>query len=125
MVDIQHRRVWSLTTGKLLDDCCIDDVPDAELHRELPQPDDVRVEVTLRSAIELFERKGPDVVEIFSQPRVCMEADKRSFDGDRIRPGWSLDLTMNDPKTGQAWDLAMQRTNPRLHHGDGRRPWAH
>ena len=106
MMDIQHRRVWSLTTGKMLGDCCIDDTHDDDLHRLLPTPDDIRVEVTLRNAIELFERKGPDVAEIFSQPRVCMEADRRSFDGDRLRPGWSLDLTMNDPKTGRAWDLA-------------------
>ena len=28
VMDIQHRRVWSLTTGKMLDDCCIDDTHD-------------------------------------------------------------------------------------------------
>ena len=106
MSDVQYRRVWSLTTGKLLDECCIDDVPDRELHRPLREPDDIRVELTLRNAITLFKRKGPDVAEICSQPRVCMEVDKRSFDGETMRPGWSLDLTMNDPRTGRPWDLS-------------------
>ena len=49
-----------------------------------------------------------------SQPRVCMEADKRDFDGQRIQPGWSLDLTTNDPKTGQPWDLADKGVQSRV-----------
>ena len=67
MVDIQHRKIGSLTTGKLLDECDIDDVPDDELNRELAEKDNIRVEVTLRNALALFERKGTDVAEIFSQ----------------------------------------------------------
>ena len=46
------------------------------------------------------------MAEIFSQPRVCVELDRRTFDGERLQPGWSLDLTMNDPKTGRPWDLS-------------------
>ena len=57
MMDIQHRKVWSLSTGKLIDECDIDDVPDDELHLRMPEQDNIRVEVTLRNAIEMFERK--------------------------------------------------------------------
>ena len=114
MVDVQYRRIWSLTSGKLIDECHVDDVSDRELHRRLPERDNIRVELTMRNAIELFERKGPDVSEIFSQPRVCMEADRRSFDGERLRPGWSLDLTMNDPKSGRPWDLADKAVQSRV-----------
>ena len=106
MFDIARRKIWSLSKGKLLDDRFVDDVPDHELHRKLDEPDDLRVEVTMRNAQDVFERKGPDMAEIFSQPRVCQEADRRNFDGERPRPGWSLDLTMNDPRTGEAWDLS-------------------
>ena len=68
--DVYSRKVWSLSTGKLLDECIVDDVADARLHRELKEPDDIRVELTLKNAIALYERKGPDIVEIDSQPRV-------------------------------------------------------
>ena len=71
IVDIQHRKIWSLTTGKLLDECDIDDVSDDELNCKLPEKDNIRVEVTLRNTFALFERRGPVVAEIFSQPRFC------------------------------------------------------
>ena len=112
--DIQSRKVWSLSTGKLIDECDIENVSDAELHRWLPQPDDIRVEVTLRSALKLFQRTGPDIAEIFSQPRVCQEVDGRSFGGDRLRPGWSLDLTTRDPATGERWDLSRPEVQARV-----------
>ena len=109
-MDVQHRKVWSLSTGKLIDECCVDDVSDEELHRRLPEPDNIRVEITMRNAIELFEKKGPDVAEIFSQPRICQEVDGRSFEGEKLKPGWSLDLTNLDPATGKSWDLSLFRT---------------
>ena len=112
--DIEVRKVWSLTTGKLLDECRIDDVADHILHRNLEKPDDIRVEVILKNAIELYEKKGPDVVEIFSQPRVCQEAASGRYLGERLRPGWSLDLTMNDPKTGAPWDLGRPEVQSRV-----------
>ena len=86
-MDIQHRKVWSLTTGKLLHECNIDDVPDDELNRKLPERDNIRVEVTPRNALALFERRGPDVAEILSQPRVCQEIGSRKINGDVLRPG--------------------------------------
>ena len=54
--------------GKLLDECRVNDVPDHLLNRKLEEVDDIRVELTLKNAVETFEKKGPDVVEIFSQP---------------------------------------------------------
>ena len=54
--------------------------------------DDIRVELTLNNALKLVERKGPDVVEMFSQPRLCKEIAGRSFGGTTLRPGFSLDL---------------------------------
>ena len=60
----------------------------------------------MKNALAMFERHGPDVSEVFSQPRICQEASGRSFDGVTLRPGWSLDLTTADPKTGKRWDLS-------------------
>ena len=50
--------------------------------------------------------KGPDVVELYSPPRVAQEAGLRAYGGTKLKPGWSLDFTTNDPETGEAWDLA-------------------
>ena len=79
--DIQHRRVWSLTTGKVIDDADIEDTPDHVLNRALSKPDTIRVEITLKGALRLFERKGPDVAEIFSQPRICQKGPHSSPGG--------------------------------------------
>ena len=62
----------------------------------------------------MFERKGPDVTEIFSQPRICQEASGRDFHGVTLRPGWSLDLTMEDPMTGERWDLSKPEVRNRV-----------
>ena len=78
-----------LSTGKIIDDCVIDDTSDLELHRVLKVVDNIRVEITLKQASKLYERVGPDVAEIYSQPRVCQEVDGRKFGGDSLRPGWS------------------------------------
>ena len=52
--------------------------------------------------------------EIFSQPRVCQEASGRKFGGTTLRPGWSLDLTTNDPATGEPWDLSQESVQTRV-----------
>ena len=113
--DVHTRKVWSLSTGKLIDECHPDDVPDARLHRRLERPDNIRVELIMKGALEMYERKGPDVCEIFSQPRVCQEANHHG-----LRPGWSLDLTAKDPATGQGWDLSdpavQSRVRKLVHH---------
>jgi hypothetical protein len=74
----------------------------------MDQVDDIRVELILKNATKLFERKGSDIVEIFSQPRLCQEVARRSFGGTTLRPGFSLDLTMNESAIGQPWDLSKQ-----------------
>ena len=97
--DVFHRKI----IGKLIDECEIDSTADSKLNREMDHVDDIRVEPILKNATTLFERKGPDIVEIFSQPRLCQEVAGRSFGGTTLRPGFSLDLTMNGPATGQPW----------------------
>ena len=114
MSDIRFRKVWSLTTGKVIDDADVDSTSGELLHRALKVPDNIRVEVTLRDALTMFERHGPDVAEIFSQPRVCQEATKGSYEGMELRPGWSLDLTTADPKTGKRWDLSVPEVQDRV-----------
>ena len=114
MDDAVRRRVWSLSTGKMLDDCQTDLVSDEELHRELAEVDDIRVELTLRNAAEMFGRRGPDVVEIYSQPRLCQEVGGRKFDGTELKPGYSLDLTMLDPPTGKPRDLSIDSVQSRV-----------
>ena len=37
---------------------------------------------------------------------MCQELVGRKFEGETLTPGWSLDLTLNDPKTGKPWDLS-------------------
>ena len=84
------------------------------MNRVLKVVDNIRVEITLKQATKLYERVGPDVAEIYSQPRVCQEVDGRKFGGDTLRPGWSLDLTNKDPKTGKAWDLSRPDVQSRV-----------
>ena len=53
----------------------------------------------------MYERQGPDICEMYSQPRIAQEAAMSEYEGTRLKPGWSLDLTRDDPKTGKPWDL--------------------
>ena len=55
-----------------------------------------------------------DVVEVYSQPRIVHEAAIFSAGGDSLKLGWSLDLTMKDPATGQAWDLSIPSVQTRV-----------
>ena len=87
---------------------------DSKLNREMDQTDDIRVELICNNATKLFERKVPDIVDIFSQPRLCQEVAGRSFGGTTLKPGFSLDLTMNDPATGEPWDLSRQTVQSRV-----------
>ena len=105
MQDIHKRIIRSAETGVVLDECIVEDVPDQVLHRFLLAPEDIRVELIMKGAEAMFTRKGADVCELFSQPRVTQEAVVRSYDGVKLTPGWSLDLTREDPVTGQPWDM--------------------
>ena len=42
------------------------------------------------------------VAEVFSPPRIAAAAKRHG-----LIPGWSLDLSMIDPDTGQPWDLSI------------------
>ena len=112
--DVYRRIVQNLDTGKIIDDCIIDDTPDEVLYRDLDKETNIRVELVLRGALALYERKGTDVSEIFSPPRIAQEAGIREYGGTRLKPGWSLDLTRNDPKTGEPWDLSDKKVQSRI-----------
>ena len=51
----------SLTTGKVIDDCAIDDVPNADRNRYMKGPDDVRIEFNTKGALGLYEEMGMDM----------------------------------------------------------------
>ena len=68
MMDVHRRVIRSLSTGKVLDECIVDEINDDVLHRPLKEEDNIRVELTMKGALKLFEMKGPDVVEVYSQP---------------------------------------------------------
>ena len=112
--DVYRRVTTNLRTGKIIDDCIVDDVADDVLHRRLPAPESIRVELTMRGAEKMFDRRGVDVAEVYSRPRVVQEAALRSYDGTRLEPGWSLDLTLNDPTTGRPWDLSCPKVQSRV-----------
>ena len=78
MCEIHRRFISSLSTGRVLDDCVVDDVPDAVLGRFMDRPDDIRVELTMKGAVELYSRAGADVSEVYSQPRI------RSYSSDGV-----------------------------------------
>lgn len=54
--DIHSRRIWDLATGKMLDECVIEDIKDSWPNKELPEYTDIRIEVTLKKAAAMFER---------------------------------------------------------------------
>ena len=112
MIDIHRRIIRNLSTGNVLDDCVVHEVSDEALHRPLRQPDNIRVELVMKGTLKLFETKGPDVVEIYSKLRIAQEAGlQKRF---KMKPGWSLDLTLDDPLTGKLWDLRKSEVRRRL-----------
>ena len=112
--DVHRRTTWSLTTGKIIDDCLVDDVPDIVLHREMPIEDNIRVELVMKQALDMYHRSGSDVSEIYSVPRIVQEAAVRTVEGQRLQPGWSLDLTRVDPKTNEPWNLNDPKVQARV-----------
>ncbi len=112
--DVHRRIVRNLNTGRVIDDCIVDDTPDEVLFRDMEFETDIRVELILKDALETFSRKGADVVEIYSQPRITQEAAVRRYGKTELVPGWSLDLTRNDPKTGEPWDLSDKKVQSRV-----------
>ena len=87
--DVFQRKIWSLSTGKLIDECEIDATADSKQNRDMGHGDNIREELILKNATKLFERRGPDIVEISSQPRLCHEVAGRSFGDTTLKPGFS------------------------------------
>ena len=85
-VDVHHRKIWSLSTGKLIHECDIDDVADEELHRRLPEKDNIMVEVTLRNALTLFERKGLTSQRSFRNPEYARKSAVRKSTANHSDP---------------------------------------
>ena len=112
--EVHRRKVWNLANGRLIDDCVIEDTADEDLYMELGFETDIRVELIMKDALEMYKRQGADVVEVFSPPRIAQEAAVRSYNGTRLKPGWSLDLTRNDPMTGEPWNLSDKKVQARV-----------
>ena len=113
MDDVHTRTVRDAKTGAIIDECIVEDTPDDVMHRKLPRPRDIRVELTMRKARPMFEAKGADIAEVYSPPRIAQEAAMKSYHGVRLHPGWSLDLTRNDPATNKPWDFSLQSCRDR------------
>ena len=60
----------------------------------------------MQEAAKWYRTKGPDVIERYSPPRIVREAGLRACAGKRLKPGWSLGPTTDDPETGNPWNLA-------------------
>ena len=58
--------MYSVKTNRIIDDCIIDDTCDKDIYRDLEAEMDISVELTLRGALSMYERKGSDVAEVFS-----------------------------------------------------------
>ena len=106
MEDVSWRKTIDIRTGRVIDECCPEDVPDRVLHRELPEATCIRVEVRVKQAEEMFMKKGAEVAEVFSPPRVVHDAGNPKYLGLNLVPGWSLDLSVADPISGLPWDLS-------------------
>ena len=114
MQAVHRRTIRSLSTGKIIDDCIVDNTKDSELNRRLSEADDIRIELTMKGALHMYGASDNDVSEIFSQPRIAQEAAVRLYGGMTIKPGWSLDLTREDPATGKRWDLNKREVRERV-----------
>lgn len=105
-MQVVHRRtVWSIVD---------DDVPDHELSKQMEEIDDIRVEMTMKNALSMYYRKGADVSEIYSQPRVAQAAAEYDKEGIKLQPGWSLDLTRADASMAKAWVSSRPQVQSRV-----------
>ena len=55
MKDVQRRTIRSLTTGKVIDDCVVEDMLEEVLHRRMRTVDSIRVELTIKGALRQYE----------------------------------------------------------------------
>ena len=113
MQDVHRRTIRSLTTCKIIDDCIVKETPSRILHRRMKDADDIRVELIMEGALKMYKEMGADVSEVYSQQRIAQEAVLRTYGGTTLKPGWSLDLTLNDPLTGKPWDFSKREVRAR------------
>ena len=59
METIQRSAIRNLDTGKIIDDCIPDNMPDRILNRRIPLNIDIRIELTLREADRRYRVRGP------------------------------------------------------------------
>ena len=50
----EARTIGDAKSGQIIDDCPVDDCNDKDLHRPLPPPRDIIVEITMRDAAKWF-----------------------------------------------------------------------
>ena len=77
----------SLTSGKVIDDCIIDDIGDGELMPGIRRHDNLRVQLIMKEALSMYRREGADVVETYSQPRTAQESALRRYNGTTLKAG--------------------------------------
>ena len=68
----------------------------------------------MRDALSMYRRVGADISEVYSLPRIAQEAAVHTVHGEKLVPGWSLDLTRVDPATGRPWDLSKPEVHARV-----------
>ena len=62
-----------------MDDRVIGDKDEKGLHRWIDGGDDIRVELTLKNAIDAYNVMNPDIAEVYSQPRINDEASAEQY----------------------------------------------
>lgn len=87
--DIQRRRIFSLRTGKLLDDRVFCDKDEKGLLRWIEGGDELGGE-PLKNAIDAHNAMNPEFAKIYSRPRVNDEASADRCLGKMLKPGWGL-----------------------------------
>ena len=65
----------------MIDHAYVDDIPDSDLANVFDPPRDVQVELVMRDAPKWYKTKGPDVVELYSPPRIVREAGLLAYGG--------------------------------------------
>ena len=58
----------------VIDDCIVGAVPEEVRNRYLDQPDDLRVELIMKGALQMIQGRKIDVAEVCSQLRIAQEA---------------------------------------------------
>ena len=79
--EVHRRIIRNADTGKLIDDCIPEDVPDDKLYRKLNEKMNIRVQLVMKDASKWFRHSGADISEVYSPPRIAQEAGPRTYGG--------------------------------------------